>query len=220
MALGTTDIDVTEVKTALGLAQTQNFLRSLLCTDVNINKWSRYKPVRGTWPQSSNSKYALNLPTNWDYIAQNNDYRLDEFRGYEHDKDVAGPVIYNNQASCTATGTHLKPSDAPQTYTIIFNMNTAHESVRIIPSDLGINNYYWGVKLVLPSGGGTYYKTHSSVLGDGWNMGISVELSNPATPSFVNCPYAIGEFTWYSFVSSTSQSSWSTSAPSDIIYLP
>lgn len=233
MALGTTNISLNAVNTAIGKSPEVDGSIHLFNVGTSnlINKWSRYKPVRGTFPESSNSKYGLNLPTNWDYLqpqggspggSPDEPVRLGDFRGYEHDKDVAGPVVFVNSAGVTLSDSLIPglAGDGYLTGSVTFNMNISDENVRITPTDLGLNNYYWGIKLVLPGGGGTYYKTNSSVLGNGWVKTISVQFNDYTVPSFVDCPYAIGEFSWSTFISSTSASTWTTSAPSNIIYLP
>jgi hypothetical protein len=221
MAIGTTNISTTVVGTTLSDSSHGVFA---LCTSANINKWSKYKPVIGTWPTATAGKYGLNLPTNWDYIpvTTGSPGRLGDYRGYEHDKDIAGPTVFIDNASSTLSGNKIPgiAGDGNLTGSVTFSMNTTDASVRITPTDLGYNNYYWGIKLELPGGGGTYYKTNTSVLSNGWVKTISVELTNLITPAFSDCPYAIGEFTWTTFISSTSASAWTGSAPSNIIYLP
>lgn len=216
MALGSTNITTTLVRSALGEAVNQLFD---LCTSAKINKWSRYKPVIGVPPGGTDGKFGLNIPTNWNIIPITNTARLGDFRGYEHDKDVAGPVVYMRTPTDLPASTTLKPSDAPTTAVWTFRMNTAHDSVRIIPSDLGLQNYYFGIRIVTPSSG-TYYKTQTNVLATAQTLGINVALGNPSTPSYIDCPYGVGTFTWTAFISSTSASAWTVSAPSDIIYLP
>jgi hypothetical protein len=216
MALGIINITTTLVGTTLADATREVFN---LCTSANINKWSRYKPVTGVRPAGTSGKYGLNLPTNWDIVPIVNAARMGDFRGYEHDKDLAGPVVYLRTPTDLPTYATLKPSDAPTTAVWTFRMNTVHEDVRIVPSDLGLQNYYFGIKLQ-PASGGTYYKTQTNVLATGQTLGINVALDDPSLPSFIDCPYAIGTFTWSAFISSTSASAWTASAPSNIIYLP
>lgn len=234
MALPTSDISTADVRNLLGASGDDIFPLSVLS---NINKWSRFKPIRDigfgpNWPAGSNGKYGLNLPTNWDYLqprggsiggSPDEGGRLDDFRGYEHDKDIAGPVTWIIAGSPTLNG-NLIPHTAPSGYlsgAVSFGMNVAHEDVRIIPSDLGFSNYYFGLRLTLP-GGGYRYKTVGSVLANAQAVGVNVTLTSyeDLDPAFTDCPYAIGEFQWDAFICSEIKAAWTSVAPADIIYLP
>jgi hypothetical protein len=61
--IGSTNVSISKVKEALGSALNSLFDLGTLAT---INKWSKYKPVRGTWPASSNGRYGLSIPR-WHY---------------------------------------------------------------------------------------------------------------------------------------------------------
>jgi hypothetical protein len=231
MALGTTNIDIVTVRNTLGESTYALFA---LGTSANINKWSRYKPIRdagdgSNWPAGSNSKYGLNLPTNWNYLqpqggspggSPDEPVRLGDFRGYEHDKDVAGPVIW-----CTSGNAVVPASITPNitgsgcVATFVANMNTVSASVRILLSDLGYGSYYWGVKV------GSYYKTFGTV-SDGTNLSfdLTLDLSDPDNPTFLGFPSPVsmdpGTITWKLFISSASATSWTSSEPSGYIEFP
>ncbi len=107
MALPNSNISTTLVGQTLGTSSRDV---GTLCTHPNINKWSKWKPVRvnkngaGIILQDLiNANYGLSLPTfsnlnalkvayqagnaNWEYLKPNNQsgYRLGDFRNYEHD---------------------------------------------------------------------------------------------------------------------------------------
>jgi hypothetical protein len=232
MALGTINITTTLIRNALGAAINNVFG---LCTHANVNKWSRYKPIRdaGTGvnvPAGSNGKFGLNLPTNWDYLqprggspggSPDEPGRMGDFRGYEHDKDVAGPVIFvvNTDVDVpNITPTLLSNTAIGEWF---FNKNSTHESVRITPSDLGLNGYYYGVKLSF--GAVHYYKTGAAVsAATNQEFHFEAQITSLSSNTFNNFPnydYR-GTVTWTLFISSTQATSWTTTAPSDIIVLP
>ena len=221
MALRTINITTALIRNSLN--ESTSTIGGLVLS-AQINKWSRYKPVRGTFPSASDGKYGLDPGNSWAYnkprgAANSEPYRMGDFRGYEDDMNLTPPPVYISSPTGVPAYTTLKPSDAPTTGVWTFNMNTVHESIRIVPADLGLQNYYFGIKLVNPSGG-TYYKTRTTALADGQTLGINVALSDPSIPSFTDCPYGVGTFTWTAFISSTSASAWTTTAPSNIINLP
>lgn len=216
MALGTTNISLSTVKTLLG--ESSNSLFTLSCSP-NINKWSKYKPVIGTWPTSNTNNYSLD--SSWNYLAVHSGYpgRLGDFRGYEHSLTAAFPSIQCRNTDLALNAT-LYPSGTPYTniwYCRAWNNTSA---VYISPTDLGLQNYYVGLKLA--TGGATWYKTFGQVntLVDTktWNMSISAELIAPNTYS--NMPYGTGTCNWQLILCSTEASTWINGAPSNIIYFP
>ena len=196
---------------------------SLLVKSSAINKWSRYKPVRGNWPAGTSGKYGLNLPTDWSYLqprgggSNSEPTRAGDFRGYEHDKDVAGPVIYCINTEAQISASYTPAVGVGLSGQCVCKMNTAHESVRIIPSDLGVNNYYWGLNI------NGYCKTLGTVLANGAavSFGITLDLTDPEDPSFTDLPYMEpGTITWELFISSAAQTSWASGGPAGYIKLP
>ena len=94
MALSSTTITATDVATVLG---TTNRTWSHLCAHPNINKWSKWKPVRSNSEEALTEQGMINFncglvrPDMWDcnYLtprggAYNEFYRLLDFRNYNH----------------------------------------------------------------------------------------------------------------------------------------
>lgn len=237
-ALGTTDITTTLVGNAIS---SSSHSVSALCAHANVNKWSRYKPTRGatgntTYYKGTDDKFGFNFagsnPNKWNYLQPNTNYRLGDFRGYNHavalDDVESGPVVYCDYKDFT-DGTDFQPSTSE--YNIVkrtgvfrFGKNTAHNSIRILDSDLGINGYYWGVMFGSPSSAG-YYKTIGNISN---NSTITFDLlfTNPSSLSFTNgfgfpADAEIGTWTWQLFITDTNTTSWTaTPLPTNSIYLP
>ena len=215
------------VKAALGAAMDE---WSQLITHANINRWSKYKPVRGAWPQDLNTFYGFNLtginPDRWDYLrprggdAMGEPYRAGDFRGYEHDRTLAYPSIQCRDTD-NAWEANLYPSGTPYLQRWYCRAHRSASSVIIIPSDLSLDNYYVGLKITAT--GGPWYKTFGQVsdltFAKSWNISISTEITNwTTTPAFANFPYHIGSCDWQLILSPTACSSWTASAPANIIY--
>ncbi|WP_286847095.1 hypothetical protein [Proteiniphilum sp. UBA5463] len=103
MALPDTNISTTLVGTTLGSGSRDV---GTLCTHPNINKWSRWKPIRSNKVAGlvetdlENAQFGFSFPVeinagvsilsqNWVYdkprgLAYNEGYRLGDFRGYNH----------------------------------------------------------------------------------------------------------------------------------------
>jgi len=226
MALGTTYIEKEALKTYLG-ESTDDVLA--LCTSANINRFSKYKPIRDAglgvnWPAGSDNHYGLDLANNWAYLQPRGSKSPDEpgrpldFRGYEHSESLTLPPIYTEDTGPTI----LHPSGTPYSYN--FSPIPVYDSasdVRIRTSDLGIDGWYLGIKLVgLP--GGPWYKTGTQLNSTGGKaISFSTEMTDPSTPAYSNCPYGIGnDIEWYLIISDTQKSTWSASAPTTYYYLP
>jgi hypothetical protein len=225
-ALGTTDIGISLVKTTLG---EDNYSLFSLGTSDQINKWSRFKPIRDASglniPAGSNSKYGLNLPTNWNYlqprgISENEPVRLGDFRGYEHDMNIAYPIIYCDVSNISVPSTitpNLTGSGCVGSF--VANKTVIGENVKILLSDLGYGSYYWGLKV------GSYYKTFG-IASDGTSLSfeLTLDLTDPAAPSFVGFPTPVsmdpGTITWRLFIASTAATSWTITAPKNYIEFP
>lgn len=103
MALGQTNITTTLIRNTL---VEDNNKVSELCLSTLINMWSRYKPTRGaegtlTFWKGSDGLCGFSLPTlaggvwsqaNWQYVKPNANYRLGDFRGYEHINTLKPPI--------------------------------------------------------------------------------------------------------------------------------
>lgn len=233
MALGQTNISISGVKTALS-SGVNNLVG--LCTSALVNKWSKYKPVRGTWPASSNSKYGLDIPLwnnsagtwstgGWNYLQPNTEYRLGDFRGYENSRALTTPPAY-----CTSSEQDenpvLSPAQPPggvSSGTATGHFNNSASSIRIILSDLGLSGYYFGLLVITPSGG-KWIKTLGSTVNSvseatGQSIAYSAALNDPTSPAstYQNLPYGVGNFTAYYVISNTNYTSW-TQNPSGTIY--
>lgn len=233
MALGTTNIAFATVKALLGDA-TDNYF--LLCTSNKINKWSKYKPVRdagtGThWPATDIGNYALNVPTNWNYLQPrggepggvstgiDEPARLDDFRGYEHDRTLAYPSIQCRDTD-NSWNANLYPSGSTYLNRWYCRAHRSASSVIIIPSDLGLDDYYVGLKVLA---GSVWYKTFGQVkdltFAKSWNASISCEIVNwDTSPAFSNFPYHIGAVDWQLILCSNAVSSWAGTGAGTVLY--
>ena len=220
MALGTTDISVTLVKNTLAANTTAV---SGLCTFPTINNWSRYKPVTGTWPQAVDGKFGLVL-SGWGYNHPTSIFRLGDFRGYQHTGIM--PVIYSlfdNRVPSV-----LYPSGTITTAVFGVKANSTNNTTRIQPVDLGIQDYYFGVRYRV-TGDTNYfwwYKTGSIVhdITEGGNPTIDIDVTVTVTGNvgvFNNAPLtATGTATVELFICSTQCTNWTTTAPPIIYLLP
>ncbi len=226
-----TTVPSATVKTTLGESI---YKWSELITSDLINKWSKYKPVKDTWPTADDNKYGLNLyagsnPHRWDYLQPGGGsivgepFRAGDFRGYEHDRTLAYPSIQCRDTD-NSWEANLYPSGSPYMQRWYCRAHRSASSVIIIPSDLGLDNYYVGIKT--DATGGPWYKTFGQVkdltFAKSWNASISCEIVDWDTiyPSFVSFPYHIGAVNWQLFLSYTAASDWTASAPTDILYFP
>jgi hypothetical protein len=211
-------LTVTAVKTLLGTASNDV---SYLCTVSTINKWSRYKPVSGAWPQSSNGNYGLNL-SDWSYIKPSSSYRLGDFRGYEHTGLM--PIVYSINSNNTVPAT-LYPSGGVTVASFTYKANSTNNTTRIMPTDLGIQSYYVGIRYLVGSSS-WYYKTGSiiSSMSEGSNPTIDIDVTvtiSGSTGVFANAPIsASGTATVQLFISSGQATSWTTTPPGSIYLLP
>ena len=228
MALGQTDINTTLVGNLLGTASR---LLSTLCTYVSINKWSRYKPVAGTYPEGTN--YGLNIPTNWDYNKPTVNFRFGDFRGYEHNKSLTPPPV---RSTAPPSGTYYPttsaypPSGKPKEDIWLCYINVSHDNIKITPSDLyvsgtSISQYYFGIRLNKSGSGTYYYKTRQTALtnNSALNFDLTItDLVNLAYSDFPSTGNDVGTWNYMIFISSTKTATeaWTTTAPSGIIELP
>lgn len=227
MAIPTTDININDVKTALGI--TSNDLASI-CTSVNINAWSKYKPVSGVFPESGAGLYGLTFPllssdgTTWTpaaytYTKPTDDFRLGDFSGYEH---TALPTFY----ALTSQNTFSYALDTVGEYTTISFIIKVHDLeiglVRPSPTDLGVENYYIGVRVKYQSGGSWYYKTTSQLKDLNETSGGTIVIDSflKSANTYMDCPYGIGNLNWELFISDQAKSSWTTTKPTTVYKLP
>jgi hypothetical protein len=235
-ALGTSNIGLDLITTTLG--STSHSLSSL-CLNTSINEWSRYKPVNGAWPSDSSGYFGFNLPY-WNYTRPTHDFRIGDFRGYNHTKGntgsstISAPPVFCKYVSTSQvnSGTFAPTITEITSYqyaaTWQYSRNTATNNVQIMPEDLtyngiDMNNFYWGLKLH-NSTQGTYYKTGNAVIKDGSTLGFDLTFTNPGSDTIANFPVGlsntVGAWDWSLFICSTIASSWTASMPSNIINLP
>lgn len=225
MALGTTNIDTTLVKGAIGSTSDNVYT---LCTSTLINKWSKYKPVRGTWPQATDGKYGFNLANIWAYLRPRGNYtlypteplRLEDFRGYEHNQANTLPPAY-----VKFTGTNFAQNlhnDALfykyVSGQLMLNDNGSIGASEISLTDLGLENYYFGMGIIQSAHGLHFYKTLQDYAVNSNAQTISV---NPFTqlPTQLFEDGTLKQVVF--FLSSTKTTTdWQTTPPSNIIYLP
>ena len=159
MALGTTNISTTLVGTTLGTSSRDV---GTLCTDPAINKWSRYKPVHGAYlhptcgfiitsttdqrPNTLRSYvWAYDNPTE----AKASEFRLGDFRGYDHDVRYTDKPFGIGVSYPTVGGTLSISCDFGQT------TNATLASPRYMPF---FADYYFGVSVY--KGSTTYDLVH------------------------------------------------------------
>jgi len=230
MALGTTNIALRAVRTLLGYDA--DFSLFNIGTSVLINKWSKYKPVRAAglganWPAGNGGTYGLDIANNWGYLhpqggapggGTDEPVRLGDFRGYEHNGTLTYPPVYTEDTGPTI----LYPSGSPYSHNFSpIPVYDSVSSVRIRTSDLGLDGYYLGVKVVgFP--GGPWYKTGVQLNSTG-NQAISItaEHSDPDSYAYAGLPYVVGAgLEWYLIISDTQKTVWSAVAPTNYYYLP
>ncbi|MCK9429723.1 MAG: hypothetical protein M0R17_06930 [Candidatus Omnitrophica bacterium] len=234
MALGSTNIALTAVRNLIGASSFNLFD---VGTSPLINKWSKKKPVRGAFPQSGSGKYGLNLPTNWDYLqprggspggTPDEPVRLGDFRGYEHDNSLTFPPCYCKSSDQEENGvlSPAQPSGGHSSGTAVGKFNVTPSDVRLLPSDLGIDDYYFGILITTPNSQ-TWIKTVSTTIGNsdevnGNAIVYSAALNDPTSPSstYQNLPYGVGSYTVKYVISSIAYTSWTQNPSATIIQLP
>jgi len=229
MALGTTNISVTLVKTALGSGDNNV---SGLCTASNINKWSRFKPVRGTYPQANDGKYGFDLANNWSYLkprgGASEPYRLGDFRQYQHVSSIANkcmPPIHVLPADAQFDNLMPYGGDSLNQFKVKAFRTETDNQYGVLPSLLGIDSYYYGVRIV--NGNGTFFKTYglvSSLTTGGVTKDLDATLVE-TTPGagdwhYNDLPQGVGVITVAFIISNTSKPSWTAIAPSTYYILP
>lgn len=214
MALPTTNISTVMVREALQISENGIWA---LCNDATLNKWNKYKPVVGNWPQVDGS-YGLKR-SDWSYYTRT-PAKLSHFAGYEADSTLVFPPIHSIGAYNTIET--LYPSGSTVDNKWFVYCYKTNSDVRLTPADLGLNSYYYGFKVTVD--GTTWYKTKGLISGFTAGQDSSTEiwmtatLQNPlTTPSFYDLPYGVGTYTWTLILCATAASAWTTSAPDDVI---
>jgi hypothetical protein len=218
-----TELSISAVKADLGA---NTYELSALATHININKWSRKKPVDGTWPQSSTLTYGLDLANNWAYIKPTTEYRLGDFRGYQNNATIAVPPIHVLAAESETDDLYPYGNPTTNTHTIRAYRIATYTSV-ILPSLFtpNLDNYYYGFKIT--KAGSSWYKTYalvSSLDATGINIGLDATIIE-TTPGdndwhFNDLPQGVGTYTWATIIASSAVADWSISAPTNVYTLP
>jgi len=237
MALGTTNITTTLIGTTLGISTRA---LSLLCTASQINMWSRCKPTRGvgsgSW-QSNDGLYGFSLPllsnpdtytpTNWTYLHPTANYRIGDFRGYEHNSALTYPPVYSWGGATPGTiPTDLYPSDGPGNYpsTEFYFWASTNNTTRIKPIELSLDKYYFGVRYQDPAGT-WWYKTATTTvdwrINENLATGVNVDVTISTDGlSFADAPFGVGTVKWELVVCSDVRATWSISKPTTVYKLP
>jgi len=221
MGLRTDDITTQLVETALGESVSTV---SGLCRSNNINKWSYYKPVSGTWPYDSiaSTWYGIAVLNGWTYSPPAVDDRLGDFRGYE-DNAIPPYTVDNDTHAINAPDIYPYGVGLDH-FEVYFYVYTTALSGCLSVSDLNIHTYYLCFKAVV--GDTTYYKTYNT-LGSypGYaQITIAPSLVTPLTTpySFTNYPYYVGSTTLYFGFANKSLGGWTSTAalPADFGFYP
>jgi len=180
--------------------------------------------------------YGLTLDDDWIYNqpqggsaggATDEPVRLGDFRGYEHSKLISYPPVLCRDTDLSLNAI-LYPTGSPwtQQFKIRGTESEDPSSVLIIPSDLGIENYYYGIHLHFDEA--SWWKTYGQVKDlatAGTNLTLNAELvvswGDPHYNDFpsVTTP-AAGTCSWWLFISSDATSGWDNAAPDGLVLLP
>jgi len=194
----------------------------VLCTAPEINKWSKYKPVAGAYPQAGDGKYGLVLTNLWAYDkpigGASEPFRLGDFRKYEHNQAETLPPAYvkfsgTSFASNPINDAVYYPNVSGQ---LILNDNGTANATEITLANLGLQNYYFGVIVEQPTHGLHWSKTMTSIA-----TNAQVFSFNPFTDSPINGLFDDGSEKTVKFIlSSQMLSSWQTAYPTTYYRLP
>lgn len=233
MALGNSDITETAVATILGIS-TDDIDLGELCLSIDINKWSRYKPVRGDWPLADDGLWGYDIPDNWLLIQPRGDrvlyptegFRLGDFRGYEHDNSLTYPPAYckDSDQNENAVLSPAQPSGGFSSGGAKAKFNTTNTTIRVRLTDMGLGNFYFGVRITTPTAT-VWAKSVGTVVGlsdetTGLSFTYQSALDDPTDPlsTYQNLPYGVGSFTVEYIISSINFTDW-TENPTGTIYL-
>jgi hypothetical protein len=227
-ALPQTNISISAVKTKLG--ETTNSLFNL-CSSSLINKWSKYKPIVGSMPAGTSGYYGLTIgsanPNKWNAAGILDTARLGDFRGYEHDQSIAYPPIFNITSDNNVRT--LNPAGTPADNYFVVKIDNTASDYRIVPSDLGFDDYYYGIMIQIGSGAWQYKSF--GLVSDGTYSGAYVQViafleKNGSVWSYRNLPYGEGTYNYQLFISSAETAAapatngWTTTQPAGYITLP
>ena len=218
MALPSTNLRLSVVKSTLG-ASTNSLAE--LCVHANVNKWSRYKPVKWAgepnatgWYEADDGNFGFSFP-DWGYDKPSSNLRLGDFRVYEHDETKTMPPAY--------TPKRLSNFDQTTVFDATYYSNIKSQvylndglSTEIELSDLDLNNYYYGCK-IRNTGGAWWYKTYGSIVAHAQNYGADLTISSGSYTDFPSNvrDYDDMEIEW--FLSSINMTTWKYLPSSTII---
>ena len=207
MALPTTGISTSLVKTEIGAGSNDV---GTLCIHPNINKWSKWKPVRSskvvglTLADLQNANFGLSIPyfsslsllmsayydlpgggADWGYnrprgLNYNEPYRLGDFRNYE--EDALSPIMGGYTTNTVYTS---GPASARVVRSsIMINMGSDYE---IGYDDLSMSYQYFGIAL---HDGTSFVKTVINPTAGEPTVSFDVSLT-PALPqgNYVPVPF-------------------------------
>jgi len=225
MALGNTNISLLAVRNYIGSS-----LYSLfgIGTSALINKWSKYKPVRGAYP-ASGGNYGLDYANLWAYLqprggspggSPDEPVRLGDFRLYEHDKTQTLPPAYMNSAICALSDNEAMHPISNGDLSGMISLNAARVS-EITLANLGLSGYYFGVYIRQTSHGQYWFKTLSTPAAS--NQWINVKVSMATLGVYDDFPASVDDsddFEVMFILSSQIRATWSNSAPAIWFRLP
>ena len=195
MALPNTNITTSLVKTTIG-ASTNNV--GALCKHPNINKWSKWKPVRFNKVSGLTDLDIKNINYGIDYVSFSSienirtaynlnqtilsynkprgntifpaePYRLGDFRNYEH--NAVDPIV---GISVTSSASNIKGGQNTISGTLIFNGNPKPGEISL--SDLGLSTRRLGIALFNSDGD----IVRSAVANNSGGTSVSIDTLIPA----------------------------------------
>jgi hypothetical protein len=115
------------------------------------------------------------------------------------------------------------PSGWIHTATFLFYAH-AGTTNRIRPEDMGLVNYWFGIRYKNPANNYWYYKTTTQRLNYKQNealaQAIVIDVAYAGPGQFVNAPFGIGRVYYELIVCDSEIPEWTTSPPSEVIKLP
>lgn len=198
MAIPNTGITTNLVKVEIG-SSSNNV--GQLCTHSNVNKWSKYKPVRynsvninrltESWWKAMDGNCGLNIPNYsnmaamftalrnntvmWDYLKPNGGatqpFRLADFGGYEH--SAQPPFVPQ-----ALNSTYYRTLGIMGTALDLSLQGSNELSINDIGSAYNLGSMYFGVAICQQGTSGYKYMTENITMSAGGGGGIDVPISS------------------------------------------